>query len=397
VTPRILQLVAAALVAVAVRPVQANCFPPKTFSQVGLQDSYYVLAPENSVATTTSVIGRFWQPGERTSTGEGTCDETRWLTRCYDCTPDHEGPVYYVDGVLGDMPCFSGCPTGSMIVLLQDRTASAGGIFAVGRVTELTGGVPRFDFSRLETDWRMIPIPQPIVNVSEPEGGTLRLGVTFADPGLGYFGLDSSRASDTITAIHLLTWEGISPPPNRSAWTTIGRFAYHGGITVGSANIQHACPGSEEAIRFVAAALELDNGQVLTDYVSAAVPVSCTAAIPAGAGHVPESGPEGLLLGKLPGVLALTWGLACTPAAPTFEVYSGVIGNWEDLSPVTCALAQNGLNVPMPEESTYYLVVPYANRVRPPQVEGSYGFRGDGSERPPSAAACRPQWIVECP
>jgi len=389
---------AVALLLLATGPARANCFPPKSFSQIGLQFSQYVLSPSRATATTDSVIGRFWQPGARQTTGEGTCDETRWLTRCYDCTPDHTGPVYYVDGVLGQMPCFSGCPQGSMIVLLQDRVPQAGGLFAVGRVTEIPSGVPRFDFSRIEEDWRLIPIPAPNVSITEPEAGTLRVGVTFPDPALGYFGLENTRASDTITAIHLLTWEGISPPADRSAWTTIGRFTYRGGITTGSANIEHACPGSDESIRFIAGALELDGGQVVTDYVSAPVPVSCTALIPAGAGRLPESGPDALSIARDPaGDLHLAWGAACAPAAPTFEVYAGELGSWDDLSPVTCGIADNALVLTPPQGSTYYLVVPYANRVRPPQVEGSYGVRGDGSERPPSAFACRPQWIVPCP
>jgi len=283
-------------------------------------------------------------------------------------------------------------------VLLQDRRSHAGGVFAVGRITEITGGVPRFDFSRIDTDWRMIPIPPPLVSLAETEGSTLRLGMTFGDPALGYFGLDVTRASDTITAFHVLTWEGISPPADRSAWTPVGRFAYHGGITAGSANIEHACPGSEESIRFIAAALELDDGQMLTDYVSAAVPVSCTASLPAGAGRLPETGPDALSIVRASwGDLTLAWGTACAPNAPTFEVYSGVIGSWDDLTPVTCAVAQNSLILPSPDESTFYLVVPYANRVRPPQVEGSYGLRGDGTERPPALQACRPQWIVACP
>jgi len=77
------------------------------------------------------------------------------------------------------------------------------------------------------------------------------------------------------------------------------------------------------------------------------------------------------------------------------------IANGIDITPPIMAtiqqIAQNSLILPSPDESTFYLVVPYANRVRPPQVEGSYGLRGDGTERPPALQACRPQWIVACP
>jgi hypothetical protein len=343
------------------------------------------------------MIGRFWQPGVRVSTNEGTCDETKWLPRCYDCTPDHDGPVYFVDGILGQMPCFSGCPAGAMIVLLQDRKYLGGGLFAIGRVTEIASGTPRFDFSRIENDWRMVPIPRPIVSDSQPSGSTLHVEVSFADPAQGYFGLEHSPVTDTISAIHVLTFEGISPPVNRSAWTTIGRLKYEGGITVGGVNIAQACPGNEETIRFVAGALELGNGEVLTDYVSDAVPVSCTAAIPAGAGRLAETGPGALTVSRSASGVTLAWGAACIPPSPTFEVYEGPLGVWDELFPLSCAVGDSTLTIPEPSESKYYLVVPYANRVRPPQVEGSYGLRGDGSERPPSSAACRTQWIVACP
>jgi hypothetical protein len=171
-----------------------------------------------------------------------------------------------------------------------------------------------------------------------------------------------------------------------------------GGTTTGSADILSACPGSDEAIRFVAAALELDGGEFLTDYVSAGVAVSCTAQTPAGAGRLPETGTGAMTVRRSPaGELTLDWGAACEPPSPTYEVYEGILGDWIDMVPITCFLTSPTLTFPEPAHDAYYLVVPYANRVRPPQVEGSYGLRSDGTERAPSPSACRPQWIVPCP
>ena len=397
-TRGILTLAAAAAAFAAPTLASANCFPPKSFSQIGTQFSQYVLLPENAEASTLSVIGRFWQPGWRVSTNEGSCDETKWLTRCYDCTPEHDGAIYFVQGLLGQMQCFSGCPSNEMIVLIQDRIPNGGGIFAAGRVDEIPNGFPRFDFSRIEKDWTLVPIPKPHVVVSEIEGSTLRLGMTFADPINGYYGLDDAFPTETISAIHLLTFEGLAPPVNRSAWTPVARFMYQGGITTGSANLTGVCPGSEESIRFVAAALEFDNGQFLTDYVSAGVPVSCTVQVPGGAGRLPETGQGALGLARSgPDELTLTWGTACQATNPLYEVYQGVLGEWVDPIPLSCALNGTSYTVTAPPHDAYYLVVPYANRVRPPQVEGSYGLRSDGTERPPSTQACRTQYIVPCP
>src|SRR5262245_55378199 len=318
----------------------ANCFPTKSFSQVGLQSTDYVLFPENAEATTASVIGRFWQPGLRSSTNEGSCDETRWLTRCYDCPVPNHGPVYYVDGILGQMPCFAGCPSSEMIVLVQDRVPYAGGIFAVGRVSEVPGSVPRFDYSRVEKNWGLVPIPPPEVNDSDVvDGSTLQLAMNFADPVFGYFTTGEGFPTETITAIHVLTFVGITPPVNRTAWTPVARFAYQGGITTGSASIFAACTASPQSIRFVASALELDHGQFLTDYGSAAVPVSCTAETPAGAGNVPESGSDAMKVARsASGELTLSWFDACTPSGAFYEVYEGALGDWTGSVPVTCAV-----------------------------------------------------------
>ena len=395
-TRGLLHLASAAVALVLPTLAPANCFPPKSFSQIGLQFSQYVLAPETAQATPGSVVGRFWQPGIRVSTNEGTCDETKWLTRCYDCNLPHPGPVYYIDGVLGQMPCFSGCPSEDMIVLVQDRVPYGGGLFAVGRVDEIPGGVPRFDFSRIDTDWTLAPIPRPHITLSEVQGSTLHLDMTFDDPAPGYFGLPNADPTETITAIYLLTFEGAAPPIHRASWTLVKGFTYLGGMTTGSVNIFSACPGNSEAIRFVATALELDGGQFVTDYVSDAVPVSCTAEVPAGAGHLPETGTGALTVRRSPaGELTLDWGAAC--ASPAYEVYEGVLGNWIDTVPMTCAVTSPTWTFPEPLHDAYYLVVPYTNSASAPQVEGSYGLKSDGSERAQSPSACRSQWIVPCP
>lgn len=385
-------------IALAVPSVaRANCYPPKTFSQIGNQLSNYILFPENAEATPGSVIGRFWQPGLRLSTNEGSCDETRWATRCYDCPVSNHGAVYYIDGTLGNMPCLAGCPADEMIVLLQDRIPNAGGLFAVGRVSEIPGGFPRFDFSRIEKDWGLVPIPRPQVHDTDADGSTLRVEMLFDDPVFGYFTTGEGFPTETITAIRVLTFVGITPPVDRTSWTHVARFPYLGGITAGTAHIFDACPGSEESIRFVAAALELDNGQFLTDYVSAAVPVSCTAQAPAGAGYVPESGTDAMKVARSKtGDLTLTWADACTEGA-FYEIYEGVLGEWTDPGPISCGVNALTHSFREPESSAYYLVVPYVNRIRPPIVEGSYGRLRDGSERPVSAYACRPQLIVPCP
>jgi hypothetical protein len=160
------------------------------------------------------------------------------------------------------MPCFSGCPPGR-----DDRRARGPGA-PVGRDLRHR---PGHRASGERPALRLLADRDRLADGPDPRPRRFGLGARrwhtprrgqLLGPRDRLFGLDSTRPSDTITAIHLLTWEGISPPVDRSAWTPIGRFVYRGGITTGSAGHSERVPGSEVEIRFLAAALEIDDGTV---------------------------------------------------------------------------------------------------------------------------------------
>jgi hypothetical protein len=374
---------------VLVRPVRATCF--STFSQVASGNDHYILLPDGSRATTDSMVGRFWQAGAPT-VNQGTCDESNWLWRCDStCTVQSTGPVFYLDGEIAAMACTTSCPTGELVVLLEDRVTF--GEFLVARVDE---SMSVFDYSRLNTDLTAIPIPRV-----RPYSYSYSTGVATVhidDPAAGFYGLPGVSATGTITAIQILAYRGSPPPPDRASWTLLGRVPYTGGTTTAQVIPGDPCPSNDPRALLLAAALEFD-GQVLTYYVSS--PSTFSTCLPEryyGGGHIPETGSDALRLSRsASGSITLTWGASCvTPNE--FSVYEGLLGNWTSHVPLTCGTPGNTATYAEPSGNAYYLVVPFSYNLNLPDVEGSYGLLSDGSERPPSSQPCTGiQAIVACP
>lgn len=386
--PRLICGLALLFSLVALSPARANCFQDR-FSQVASGSYHYVLLPAGSVGTDESLVGRFWQFGDP-AVNQGACDESNWLHRCgTDCTVQNDGPAFYVDGQLGNMPCNPGCPRGEMVILLEDRAPY--GEFLAARVNESPTSL--FDFSRLGVDLRPIAIPRPIVQSYSSGNYTVRID----DPASGFYGLPGVPATATIKAFRLLTIRAANPSASRTAWTEVARFPYNGGLTTGSAYAGDPCPSNDPRPLKLAVALELEGG-VLTDYVS--TPTSAGLCIPErwyGGGHVAETGGDALRLSRSAGgALTLTWGPSCV-IVNGFAVYEGVLGDWTSHVPRSCAAVSPAV-YSEPAGNAYYLVVPEMINVNPPDVEGSYGRLRGGSERPRGAQACMPeQGIVPCP
>jgi hypothetical protein len=238
------------------------------------------------------------------------------------------------------------------------------------------------------------------VTSSQYIGSIHRVGFRFDDPAPGFYGLPGVPATGTITAIKLYSRVAATPNPlERSEWTFRARFPYVGGVTTGTADLGDFCPGG--GFHFaMAAALEFDGGQSETNYVSVPWSPGCLPEIATGASRVPEEGADALHISRDgSGDLALTWGAACFPLGASYGVYEGTIGNWTSHTPRICNAPGPTTVVTPAAESSYYLVVPYALNTGPPDVnfEGSYGLRGDGTERLSSTAACAPQAVQECP
>lgn len=101
-----------------------------------------------------------------------------------------------------------------------------------------------------------------------------------------------------------------------------------------------------------------------------------------------------LTLGKASGAqLTLTWGASCSSGDTDYEVYEGLIGTFSAHAALACSTAGALQATITPGAGDrYYLVVP-RNSVQ----EGSYGTTATGQQRAPSAAACLPRLIADCP
>jgi hypothetical protein len=109
------------------------------------------------------------------------------------------------------------------------------------------------------------------------------------------------------------------------------------------------------------------------------------------AGWVPNDTP--LLIEKGVGArILLSWGPSCLASDLDYEVYQGVLGDWDTHTPLTCNTGGT-TNIMLGPSlgNKYYLIVPAA-----PYFEGSYGRSSVDIERPQSTSACLPQLIGEC-
>ena len=98
-----------------------------------------------------------------------------------------------------------------------------------------------------------------------------------------------------------------------------------------------------------------------------------------------------LTLEKGPSNIIFRWGPSCRAADTRYALYEGTLGNFTSHVPLTCNVFSTSTARVLAAGNRYYLVVPSQGT-----VDGSYGLDGDGNERAPSAAACRPQSFDTC-
>lgn len=268
---RILGILALAAVALsAATPAGAVCGISRLFGQFDSTHTLYVYTYMPGAATdATNVIGRFWQPGLRSTQNEGTYDDSQWFV-VYPASGKQ-----YINGNLGSAGVV-GCPDGRMITLLQSKTTDGtGSVFAVGSVAATPADADWYSYAR-QGNWTAIQVPQPKVSSSKA-GTVLTLNFTFPDVSAGNF--SDVPASQVVTAFNLMKFVGAGTAPDGgrgpAAWTLIQRVPYQGtaatlnGFTFDCGTL---APGQDV---FFATQLEFDNGQFLGDYVGKSQQVKC--------------------------------------------------------------------------------------------------------------------------
>lgn len=118
---------------------------------------------------------------------------------------------------------------------------------------------------------------------------------------------------------------------------------------------------------------------------------------PSGAGAVPDGARvPGTPLTVTPaagGGLTLQWGASCLAGDTDYAIYSGSMTDFRSYAPLLCTTGGATTATLTPAAgSEFYLVVP-----RNASQEGSYGFDGNGAERPASATSCLVQALAACP
>ncbi|MEM7247768.1 MAG: sulfatase-like hydrolase/transferase [Acidobacteriota bacterium] len=147
-----------------------------------------------------------------------------------------------------------------------------------------------------------------------------------------------------------------------------------------------------EAVDLLAAGDLSDEASAALDELRLAV-----GGVEGGSGTIP-SGADGsgdaLHLSRLPGgELRLSWSASCSVEDTDHALYEGALGDFTSHVPAACSTGgAQTFDLTPDTGSRYYLVVPATDA-----AEGSYGLRSDGSARPASATACRPQLRRDCP
>ena len=135
------------------------------------------------------------------------------------------------------------------------------------------------------------------------------------------------------------------------------------------------------------------NGLVCT--ANAAGACGCIAPLAAVSGEAsPRTSAVPLRLGKAAGgQLTLTWSASCLSADTDYGIYEGSVPNYYSHGALVCSTGGATTRTITPGAGNrYYLVVPHQA-----SVEGSYGARKSGVQRPQGAPACLPQSAGTCP
>lgn len=115
-------------------------------------------------------------------------------------------------------------------------------------------------------------------------------------------------------------------------------------------------------------------------------------------GAIPGRVPDGkvfrgsqLRIGKSGTNVVLSWGMSCSDAATDYTIHRGTLGSWYSHQAVDCSTGGvTSTILAAGAGSSYFLIVPVTD-----ELEGSYGKRSTGQERPGSSVTCRPEWVTQ--
>lgn len=272
----VLALAAAAVAVVASGPVNAGCNPTKEFytAYLGAGNNFINFGAGLDISPAT-VIGRVWQAGSRTTTGDQlNCADDTWLIQ-----PDAGLPQLAIygsnGGDFGGGTCDTGCFVGPIVVVVATKSLDGtSASYAVGKVTENPPN--NFDFSRSGTDWTMVPVPKVQVTNSSRTATDITVDVVLDGPGPAFNSpsADAFTSTGTITAYQLVSFIGVADPGRGAALWAVAVGTPIVTTSPSRAGVTGACPSGSSL--FLANRPVIDGGQFSGDYVSASTRISCS-------------------------------------------------------------------------------------------------------------------------
>lgn len=293
----LLVMLAAVAAVVMAAPASAGCLPAHLFGSFDTDygTTWYIEFPAgyntsidpNPAAPTGGMIGRFWQPANRTSHFEGTgCPMSTWLF------PGANANQFYIDGALGGNslgdPCDNiGCPSGSMILQIEAFNPAGGSCIVTSRSIETPERPFYYYFMpNVQTNgvFHCAPAPKPYVAGSTKVGSTVNvaMGIRAQDVSPSYLptaAYPDPVAGGVVTALKLYKRSAASPPPlDRLSWgAPVRTIAYTGGDVVIPTDAADCTNPTLDT--YYALSVVQDNGSFESDYLSAPARVNCNPAL----------------------------------------------------------------------------------------------------------------------
>jgi hypothetical protein len=241
----------------------ANCGTPKLFGTFDVDAGVYTYINFQAGGDpATNLVGRFWQPGARSTNNEGTYSDATWI-QFYAATGK-----WFITGDLSDGGV-AGCPTGAMSVLIQD---TRNGQFALARVAENSTKTNGFNLADAG-DLNLVSAPFPRLTNRSVAGSTVSYTAVIDPAATGFYSDGSSTRDANITGYQLVQRRrpsATAPNFDATQWTSVGTAV---GAAGGSVPVSIDCTAADQVDLGVR--LVFDNGGFSSDVVAGRTQVSC--------------------------------------------------------------------------------------------------------------------------
>lgn len=198
-------------VAFAASNASASCLPGKTAATYGETGSIYIEA--RAGADLANVTGSWWQLGNYAAANDTPSTISSWFY-FFEAGNPNSGTI---TNLLGDY-ANTGCPTGTLISVIEIPTTTGGARFAA--LTQVEENTPPndFDYGAYGANAVMVDIPRPRATSSSRVGSSVNLTLVVDSAAAGAYG---PSASSAIAGYEIVRASGQADPGRAAtAWTS---------------------------------------------------------------------------------------------------------------------------------------------------------------------------------